>query len=182
MRVFNIIMEELSVKRTIKVEIFIYNGGIILSKTNKWVLIVIMLMLTTITTICYANSAEPPSILIIVPNAPDDLEITIGSGGTYSENNTYSKAKKTDKVIESYYTFYHNDLKITDEYILKINTGGRNFEIAFERPLKTYDSIFTLDLGSQTLTPGKVLTRSIVLVSVRIMLTLILEKIGRAHV
>jgi hypothetical protein len=27
---------------------------------------------------CFANSAEPPSILIIVPNAPKDLEISLG--------------------------------------------------------------------------------------------------------
>lgn len=120
---------------------------------------------------CYANSAEPPSILIIVPNAPDDLEISINSG------DTYIKANKTDKVIEKYYTFYSRDLRTTNDYILKITIDDVDYEIALEEPLKTYNNIYTLNLERQTLTPGKLLSRSILLVSMRMILTLIIEAI-----
>ncbi len=118
--------------------------------------------------VCYANSAVPPSILIIVPNAPNDLKISIGS-----EN---IEARRTDKVIESYYTFYRGDLKYA-EYTVKVTTADRTFEILLDTPLKSYDNIFTLDLERQTLTSGESVSRSIALPSLRIILTLIIEAI-----
>lgn len=72
-------------------------------------ILVIMLsifMSITIPSTCYGNPAEPPSILIIVPNPPADLEISIDTG------NTYIKANEVDKVIEKYYTFYSRELRI----------------------------------------------------------------------
>lgn len=136
----------------------------------------LIVMLTVFTfmaaaTACYGNSAEPPSILIIVPNAPDDLEISISAG------DTFIKANKTDKVIEKYYTFYSRDLRTTTDYTFKISTGGTSYNISIEEPLTKYNNIYTLNLKSQTLTPGKLLSRSILLVSMRIILTLIIEAI-----
>jgi hypothetical protein len=49
--------------------------------------------------VSYGNSTEPPSIMIIVQNAPNDLEISIG------KDNSFTKAKKIDKVLEKYYAF-----------------------------------------------------------------------------
>jgi len=120
---------------------------------------------------CYGNSAEPPSILIIVPNAPEELEISIGSG------DTNIKANKTNKIIERFYTFYSEDLRMAKDYTIKISTGESSYEILLEEPLKSYNNIFTLDLKNQTLTPGKSLSRSILLVSLRVILTLIIEAI-----
>lgn len=142
-------------------------------KTSKLLLIIIssMLMVIAATPACYGNSAEPPSILIIVPNAPDDLEISIGS------DDTYRKANKTNKIIERYYTFYSRDLRNTNDYNVNISTGESNFEILLEKPLRAYNNIFTLNLDNQTLTPGKLMTRSIFLVSLRIALTLLIEAV-----
>jgi hypothetical protein len=129
--------------------------------------IIILILLSLInTSISSANSAEPPSILIIVPNAPYDLEITI------DPNNI--KAGRANKSIESYYTFYIRDLNPIGNS-LKVTTNDRTFEIALESPLKRYNNIFTLDLNNQSLTPGKSFTRSITLISLRIGLTLIIE-------
>lgn len=142
-------------------------------KSKLFLAIILFMLLTTavVTYTCYGNSAEPPSILIIVPNAPEDIEISIGS------DNTYAKANKTDKFIERYYTFYSQDLRNANEYIININTGDSSFEISLEEPLKSYNNIFTLDLVNQTLTPGKLLSRSIILVFLRITLTLLIEAI-----
>ncbi|SKC82187.1 hypothetical protein [Maledivibacter halophilus] len=138
---------------------------------RKILFAVILLILMSIVAplICYGNSAEPPSILIIVPNAPDNLEISIES------DNEYKKAGKSNKANETYYTFYLRDLKNTKEYNLKISTGSNTFEILLDQPLKTYRNIFTLDLKNQRLIPGKSLSRSIVLLSSRVILTLIIE-------
>ena len=54
--------------------------------------------------VCYANAAEPPSIIIIVPNAPDDLKISIETDGKSYDGRVH------DKVIEKYYTFYRYDI------------------------------------------------------------------------
>jgi hypothetical protein len=132
-----------------------------------WLLALGLIILSFINIpVCSANSAEPPSIIIIVPNAPKDLEISIGPDNI--------KANRTDKVIESYYTFYSHDLRSAD-YTIKITTGNRAFEITPGAPLKSYNNIFSLDLENQTLTPGKSLPVSITLISFRIILTLIIE-------
>lgn len=140
-------------------------------KTSKILLTIILSisMLIAVPLMCFGNSAEPPSILIIVPDAPDNLEISIGS------NNEYKKANKINKIIEVYYTFYSHDLRNTKNYNLKINTGDKTFEILINEPLKSYNNIFTLDLKNQTLIPGKSLSRSITLLSLRIILTVTIE-------
>jgi len=137
---------------------------------KKILLLALVLILLSLvnTPVCYANSAEPPSILIIVPNAPTDLEISIETENV--------KAYRTDKASESYYTFYSRNLKSVD-YTVKVTTGNRAFDIVLDTPLKTYNNIFTLDLENQTLTPGKSISRSIRLVSLRVILTLLIEAI-----
>ncbi|HHV99615.1 MAG TPA: hypothetical protein GXX36_08590 [Clostridiaceae bacterium] len=144
-----------------------------LLKAGKLIAAMILLafMLIAVTSICYGNAAEPPSIIIIVNNAPDDLEISVGSG------NTYVKTNKTSNIIESYYTFYSRDLKADDGYTIKVSTAGSTFEILLEEPLRTYNNIFTLDLKNQKLTAGKTLARSVLLVTLRIILTLLIEAV-----
>jgi hypothetical protein len=115
--------------------------------------------------VCNANAAAPPSIIIIVPNAPDDLNISIEPGNI--------QAHRTDKVLESYFSFYSYDLK-SAEYKLKITTGGSTFEVPLNAPLR-FNNIFTLDLKNQTVTEGKSFYRFINLTSLRIGLTLIIE-------
>jgi hypothetical protein len=115
---------------------------------------------------CFANSAEPPSILIIVPNAPKDLEISLGN----------VKAGRRDKAIESYYTFSRYDIKSTDN-TLRFTTSNKSFEITVNVSRPSYNNIFTLNLKNQTLSPGKSLSRSITLPSLRVILTLIIEGI-----
>jgi len=119
--------------------------------------------------ISYANSAEPPSIIIIVPNAPDDLQISI------EMKDGYIQARRINKLIESHYSFYYREIKMASDYVFTINTGGTDFEIVLEEPLNNYNNIYTFNLGSKTMTPGKSLIRSILLVSVRVILTLLIE-------
>ena len=114
--------------------------------------------------ICSANSAEPPSIIIIVPNAPEDLEITIGE----------KEADRQDEVFESYFSFYSYSFK-ADVYTLTVTNREGTFEITTDTPLKEYNNVYTLDLDSRTLTVGELPSRNIMLVTVRVLLTLLLE-------
>ncbi len=142
-------------------------------KKSKVLIILLLLIFISISipSISYGNSAEPPSILIIVPDAPDDLEISIGDG------NAFTKAGKTDKIIETYYTFYSRELEKAADYTFNISTGDIDYEITLEKPLRMYSNIYTLDLEAQTLIPGRLLSRSILLVSMRIVSTIIIEAV-----
>ena len=126
-------------------------------------------LLFVFTSYCFGNSAEPPSILIIVDNAPDDLEV-----GIYA-NGTYSKANIKEKGTEKYYIFYSRELSTSANYTLKVKSTESTFEMPFEAPLKSYDNIFTLDLKNRTLVSGKLLSRSLYLVVLRLTMTLIIE-------
>ncbi len=111
-----------------------------------------------------ANLAEPPSIIIIVPNAPQELEISIGD----------IEGNRIDKTFESYFTFY-SYLFQNIEYTLTCTTRNTFFEITLDSPLKEYNNIYTLDLDSRTLTEGELPSRDIILVTIRVLLTLLLE-------
>lgn len=133
--------------------------------------IYMLLILFSSLTPCLANSAEPPSILIIVSNAPDDLEISISS------KDFLYKSNKVNKKIETYFLFYNSEIQMrnVNDYNLKISTNKENYEIKFDKPIKTYSNVYTLNLKSKTLTEGKNFSRSILLVTLRIILTIVIE-------
>ena len=135
------------------------------------VIFILFVLLMNIGNISYGNAAEPPSLMIIVANAPEDLEISIG------KDDTYTDAKVIVKVIEKYYYFYYRDTKEISDYILNVKTNNLEYEVSFEKPLYSYQNIYSLNLDSQTLIPGKSMSRSITLVSMRIIITLIIEGI-----
>jgi hypothetical protein len=128
--------------------------------------------------VCYGNSLSPPSIVILVPNAPDDLQIVVqGKAVTYNKNNSQiftGRAEKEKLFPETYYVVYSFYPKSSD-CVATITTGGEMFEIQFAPPVKQYSNVYTLDLKKKTLTPGRWLSRSVVLFSLRVFSTLIIE-------
>lgn len=138
-------------------------------KRRSSMILALFILILNISSISYGNSAEPPSIMIIVPDAPADLEISIG------KDNTDIKAKVIDKIFEKYYVFYSHEINKTSSYAVNIKSNNLSYEVDIEKPIHKYQNIYTLDLDSRTLTPGKSLTRSIVLVSMRLTITLLIE-------
>ncbi len=132
-------------------------------------IIIILLISLVIAVPCFGNSAEPPSILIIVPNAPDDLKISIESEGSIYE------ARKIDKTIEKYYTFYSSEMTKKNNYKLIVKSSDENFEINLNETMEHYNNIFTLNLKTQALAKGKLVSRSIFLILTRLILTLAIE-------
>lgn len=129
-----------------------------------------LLVVFSLNYLAYGNSAEPPSILIIAPNASDDLSIKLEL-----EDGEY-EGRVVDKIIEKYYTFYSRDIfNKPSTYNFIVSTENESFEIKLDKPAKNYNNIYTLDLKSQTLTEGKLISRSIMLVTMRVVLTLIIE-------
>lgn len=118
-----------------------------------------------------ANSAEPPSLIILVNNPPSDLSIVLAS----SKNMPEAMVKRV--AWEGYYVFYSEVMQKSDEYLIKVTTNDKSFTYKIGKPLKYYNNVFTLDLSRQQLTPGTSPLRSVLLVSIRLLLTLFIEGI-----
>lgn len=118
-----------------------------------------------------ANSAGPPSLVILINNPPDDLSIVLIS----KDDKVAARVKRV--AWEKYYAFYSRDMKTAGEYTLEVTTNGESFECSINKPLQHYNTVYTLDLSNRKLTPGKAPFRSVLLVSIRLLLTLLLEGI-----
>ena len=145
-----------------------------MKKTGKRLLLVMVictLMISILSTTSFANSAEPPSLVILINNPPDDLSIVLVS------NEKQSEAIVRRAAWEGYYVFYSRDMQTGGEYTFKVTTNGESFECTLSAPLQRYNNVVTLDVSNRKLTPGKYPFRSVLLVSIRLLLTLLLEGI-----
>ena len=135
------------------------------------VMVLGMLMISILPANALANSAEPPSLVILINNPPDDLSIVLVS----NENQPEAIVRRV--AWEGYYVFYSRDMQVGGKYTFKVTTHGESFECTLGAPLQRYNNVVTLDVSNRELTPGKYPFRSVLLVSIRLLLTLILEGI-----
>lgn len=143
-----------------------------MNKTAKRLLLVMVLctiMISILPTIAAANSAEPPSLVILVNNPPDDLTVVL----TSHENQPEAAVRRV--AWEGYYVFYSQYLQVGGDYTFKVTTNGETFECTTGSPLQRYNNVFTLDISNRELRNGKYSFRSVLLVSIRLLLTLLLE-------
>lgn len=118
----------------------------------------------------YPNSAEPPALIIILKNAPGDVTVSIVSADSTKEG------RKSKTAWETYYTFYRRDLGNNSEITLRVSGNDQYYEQTVEKQYLTgYNSIITLDFAARTISPGKLLSRSILLVTLRVFFTLAIE-------
>ncbi|MGB4589483.1 MAG: hypothetical protein WBI17_09675 [Clostridiaceae bacterium] len=145
-----------------------------MKKTVKFLIAALLLCSILISTSpidVLANSAEPPSVVILVKNPSKDLLITLLS----EQNEINAKVKRI--AWEGTYVFYSRDMKNGDKYTFKVTSGGESFEVTLSEPVYGYNNIYTLEVHEKTLTPGKYPFRSILLVGIRLFLTLLIESI-----
>lgn len=117
----------------------------------------------------FANAAEPPSILIIVKDAPEDLTIAISGESGWTE------ARKTYNALECQFKFYNRDLAKKQPYQIRVKSSLYNYDIETHGMIRHYNNVFTLDLRTGTLVEGKDLQRAITLVGMRLGCTLLIE-------
>lgn len=126
----------------------------------------VILILISVTLPAYCNSAEPPSIIIIVPNAPNDLFLDIpGSEHSVVYNMT----------IEKQYGFYRLYNSNQDVYRLNVTSGEISYELEIPASDMKYSSLYTLDYKNRLLKKGSSILRDTLLISTRIVLTLLIE-------
>jgi hypothetical protein len=96
----------------------------------------------------YANSAEPPALVVIIKNAPEDIKVSIAG------DNGLKEARKKTVAWETYYAFYRSSLGDRDEIILNVSGNGESFVKTVDlQQVREYDKIVTLDFESQTWSP-----------------------------
>lgn len=133
-------------------------------------ILIVLLLLISITE-CFANSAEPPSIIIITSDSPEDLIVS------FIVENEVFVAEKHHKLNEYYFTSYDIDISNFKSYIVKFESRGGVFTYDLNGRFNRYSNIFTLDYSAKTIYEGKSIIRSAVLIALRIFLTLMIEGI-----
>ncbi|HWQ77572.1 MAG TPA: hypothetical protein VN381_02090 [Anaerovoracaceae bacterium] len=120
--------------------------------------------------VAYANAAEPPALVVIVKNAPEDISLAIVG------DNGLKEARKKTAVWETCYAFYHSSIGDGDKVTLSVSGNDESYKLTVDpQYLNGYNSIVTLDFDRRTLEEGKLLSRSILLVTLRVILTLLIE-------
>lgn len=133
-------------------------------------LIMLLAIFCFFPTIAYANSAEPPALIVILKNAPGDVSVSIISADSMQEG------KKSKAAWETHYAFYKSDIGNDKEITLRVSGNGMSYDqIVGKQYLTGYNSIVTLDFSRQSIAAGKLLSRSILLVTLRVLFTLVIE-------
>ena len=92
-----------------------------MNKTGKCLLLIMvlgMLMMSILSATALANSAEPPSLVLLIINPPDDLSIALVS------NEKQPEAVVRRVAWEGYYAFYSRDMQTDGKYTFKATTNG----------------------------------------------------------
>lgn len=140
---------------------------------NRYRLLVIVLtVICLVPAIAYTNAAEPPALVVIMANAPEDAEVSLVTAAGLAE------VSKSRVAWETYYVFYHRDIGTSGEITLQVSGNGARYEqMVGAQYLSSYPGVITLDFAAQTIAEGKLLSRSILLVGLRVVFTLVIESL-----
>jgi len=135
----------------------------------KRILVVFIIIFLMIPIEVFANTAEPPNIVIIVEDLPEGDDIQLISSNQVERVNRVKKGKEVYFAIYFKYTSYIENQEIR----FQSSTG----DFSIELPVKAfaYNTHYTLDYNSHQVSEGKSLIRSIKLISLRVSLTLLIE-------
>lgn len=145
--------------------------GANMKKIEKRFILVIalsMMMILMLTTIALANSARGPSLVILINNPPKDLSITLISTGNQPE-------RVWRVAWEGYYAFYSLGRQTNDKYTFKVTADGQSFECTVDSPVLGDRCVYNLDIPNHKLTLGTYPFRQAILVSIRVVATLLIE-------
>jgi hypothetical protein len=119
--------------------------------------------------ICLANSNVTPSIIVIVPNAPDDIDITLNnkSGRVYGY--------KVDKFMESQFYFYNFDCRKDTEYTINVSYGNVSEVVALAATSGPLLNKYELDYKNLVVKVGVSGKRVALYTTLRIILILLIQ-------
>lgn len=139
--------------------------------------LLVLMSMTLLTNTVYANAAEWPYITVVVPNAPDDLEVTLSfSDGSVSDDEIHIQNSQR-KGWETYFRWYVDmDDANMENAVIHVTSSEYDFECAVPTEHIYYrNNILTLDLDNAVLKDGAYTGRYALIVAIRVISTLLME-------
>lgn len=138
---------------------------------KRMIAVALLLLLFSVPIIATANSMEPPGLVLIIPGHHDNLEIYLDYG------DVTTKGHEKIWPFETQYWFDYSDgYQRNEEVTAHADWQGGSAEINMsDKFFNQYHNTYTWDIEKNILTEGKTLIRSIMLISVRVILTLLIE-------
>lgn len=140
-------------------------------KLSLFIIVLLMSLVFMFPVFASANSARSPSLIILVNNPPDDLTIVL-LADDYEEQGKFHRS-----AWEGYYLFNSFDMRNYGDYKFKVTSKGESFVCAVGEYTHSYNEVMTLDLSRQKLTLGYYPFRTVLVVSIQLLITLLLEGI-----
>lgn len=141
----------------------------------------LMLLCALLSVAVSANAAEPPCLTVVVVNAPDDLSLSMrNADGSAVET---LEVRTAQRGWETYYRFEYthivpNPSAETDFSQMSLSVAYGDTAYTCPLPAEAYDTysnVLQLNLETQTLTADISPGRTVLLVGMRVLLTLLLE-------
>ena len=134
----------------------------------------ILLLILTLPVSISANSAEPPGLIIIVDDAPDDIMLTL----ELTETPEYEiRTRQTRKNWEVYFRLYYpHGPDMLNGAVIRVESSEKVFTCPIPADVvNVYNNLLTLSYENETLIIGQRWWRQPALTAVRITLTLLVE-------
>ena len=129
-----------------------------------------------------ANAGEYPYLTIVASFAPDDMTLSLrftdGTDVHFVKLYRDSKAKAWETYFRLYSDSFNNLPKQIpwEGAVLVVESGNSKFECPFSKSLLSqYNSLLRLDIKNQTIIGENSVARSILLISMRVILTMLIE-------
>ncbi|MDF2485959.1 MAG: hypothetical protein K0R46_2127 [Herbinix sp.] len=140
-------------------------------KLSLFVIVLFMSLVFMFPVLASANSARPPSLIVLVNNPPGDLSIVLLTDN-YEEQGEFRRS-----AWEGYYLFNSFNMRNYGDYKFKVTSNGESFVCTVGEYSHSYNDVMTLDLSRQKLTQGYYPFRTVLVVSIQLLITLLLEGI-----
>ncbi len=141
-----------------------------------FILSAVIAVLSSVTV--FANAAEPPNITVLIPNAPDGMEVSLVFPEENGQDILWDGSGQLKRGWESYYRFRILDFDRIDLSGVKISVTYDKFELTLDLPetdVKSYNNIFTVDLDDGDLRYGTYPGRYLLIAGIRVLSTLLME-------
>lgn len=148
-----------------------------MKKTNRiWMLLMVLLLVLSVPVTASANSAEPPGIIVIVMNAPEDVTLTMEFPGP-TEDETH--VRHSAAAWEQHFRFYyHTDMENLEKAVIRVTSSEGSFTCPLPDGVNNgYNNLLTLNYTKQTLTLDQPAWRQPLYIATRVALTLLIEGI-----
>ncbi len=139
------------------------------------VVFLLLVLMLSMAIPAFANSAEPPGLIILSNDLPEGAELTleIANGETVE----LRQSRRNNIAWESQYRlWFRMDYEDWHRVSLRVTVGEDSFTCLLpDGTVNRYNTVLTLDYEAQTLTLGQSSWRQPVLTAIRILLTLLCE-------